>query len=145
MLALPTTAFADPQLGDFIFLLPQIFLAGLYLWAQQYFWWVALATLLAWIFAIIFQRDLLSSIPQLTALRHSESYSRYTVYGLWFMVYGLWFSNVTQWVKSATSPIARFSNRRAQLFLLAENDYVASSRLAIRPEKSTLGPVQLRI
>jgi len=54
------------------------------------------------------------------------------------------FSHVTQWTKSAKSPSAHFSGRLASLFLLAENDYAASSRLAIRPEKSTLGPVQLR-
>ncbi len=42
----------------------------------------------------------------------------------------------------ATHPIARFSGRLALLLLLAWDGHAASSRLAKRPEKRTLGRVQ---
>jgi len=43
----------------------------------------------------------------------------------------------------ATHPIAHFSGRLALLLLLAWGGHAASSRLASRPEKRTLGRVQL--
>ena len=43
----------------------------------------------------------------------------------------------------ATHPIAHFSDRLALLLLLAWGGHAASSRLASRPEKRTLGRVQL--
>ena len=49
---------------------------------------------------------------------------------------------VHQFSKHATYPIAHFLGRPALLLLLAWNGHAASSRLAGRPKKRTLGHVQ---
>jgi hypothetical protein len=53
------------------------------------------------------------------------------------------FLGLHQRAEHATHPIAHFSSRPALLLLLAWGGYAASSRLASRPEKRTLGRVQL--
>jgi hypothetical protein len=52
-------------------------------------------------------------------------------------------SKFTLWVKVATNKIAHFLDSPASLFLLADSEYAASSRLAGKPKKSTLLSVQL--
>jgi hypothetical protein len=53
-----------------------------------------------------------------------------------------WLFAVHQSGEHATYPIAHFSSRPALLLLLAWNGHAASSRLAERLEKRTLGHVQ---
>ncbi len=53
------------------------------------------------------------------------------------------FSNVTEWVRALRTRLHLFRLALLRCFLLAENDYAASSRLAGQAEKSTLGHVQL--
>ena len=52
------------------------------------------------------------------------------------------FSNVTKWVRALRTRLHLFRLALLRYFLLAENDYAASSRLAGQAEKSTLGHVQ---
>ena len=53
------------------------------------------------------------------------------------------FLTFTQWVRALRARLHLFRLAQLRCFLLAENDYAASSRLAGRAEKSTLGHVQL--
>jgi len=54
------------------------------------------------------------------------------------------FDNHHQMGGSATCAIAHFSGSLAALFLVAEVQSASLSRLARKPEKRTLAPVQLR-
>jgi hypothetical protein len=74
----PAIAFADPQLGDLLFLMPKILLLGLYMWALEYFWWVVAATVGAWTFAIFFKRDIFWFLPD----KHPESRFKPSTHGL---------------------------------------------------------------